>query len=442
MGSRHTLHVSAIALVFGLSFSAFGEAPYQIEWARQFGTGEWDDGRSVAVDGMGNVYVSGWTNGDLGGTNAGSSDAFLTKYDHLGNLLWMRQVGTDEIDYSTSVALDASGNAYITGYTFGSLAEANAGAADAFLIKYDSLGNQLWSQQIGAISGDVSHAVAVDSLGNVYISGYTYTDLAGTSAGGQDAYLIKFDSLGNHLWSEQIGTSSGDQSWSVAVDGTGNAYISGRTAGSLGRPNVGSQDAFLVKYDSSGNLLWSQQIGTSEWDQSMGVTTDNTGNLYIGGSTRGNLGGPDNGDMDVFLTKIDSSGNELWSRQIGTSDLDRGWSVAVDGAGNIFISGDTEGDLGGPNTGNKDAFLAKFDSSGSLLWTQQIGSTQLDQSWTVTVDGSGNAYITGQTRGNLGGPNAGDYDAFLVKYSPIPEPATLLFLGAGGLLAMRRKAKV
>ncbi len=420
--------------------AAWAEDPYQVAWSRQIGTSSSDSSRSVVVDAAGNAYISGWTYGDLGGTNAGDNDAFLIKFDASGNELWSRQIGTSTYDYNRSVAVDASGNAYISGTTYGSLGGTNAGGYDAFLTKFDASGAELWSRQIGTSSDDWSNSVAVDASGNAYISGHTDGSLGGTNAGYYDAFLTKFDASGAELWRRQIGTSSNDYNRSVAVDASGNAYISGTTYGSIGGTNAGDRDAFLTKFDSSGTELWSRQIGTSSADRSQSVAVDASGNVYISGRTYGNIGGTNAGNWDAFLTKFDASGNELWSRQIGTWRTDSSYSVAVDASGNAYISGRTDGDLGGPSAGGYDAFLTKFDASGNELWRQQIGTSSSDYSYSVAVDAYGNAYISGETEGNLNGPNAGNWDAFLVKYE-VPEPASMSVMMAAGLLMLRRRRR-
>jgi hypothetical protein len=428
---RLTFLISVFTLVLVTVAAYAAESPYDLAWTRQIGTTTDDYGQSVAVDGSGNAYISGYTYGSLGGPNAGYWDAFLVKYNSSGSLLWKRQIGTTTTDVSYSVAVDGSGNAYISGYTYGSLGEPNAGLFDAFLAKYDSSGSVLWTRQIGTTANDESCSVAVDGSGNAYISGWTYGSLGGPNAGDGDVFLAKYDSSGLLLWTRQIGTTTWDVSQSVAVDGLGNAYISGYTYGSLGgpNPNPGWTDAFLAKYDSSGLLLWTRQIGTTTWDESYSVAVDGLGNAYISGFTYGSLGGPNAGGYDAFLAKYDSSGALLWTRQIGTTGHDFSYSVAVDGSGSAYISGWTSGSLGGPNAGNYDAFLVKYDSSGSLLWTRQIGTTTDDYSRSVAVDGLGNAYISGYTLGSLGGPNAGGYDAFLAKYA-VPEPGTVFMIAS------------
>jgi hypothetical protein len=402
--------------------------PYQVSWSRQIGTSSSDYSNAVAVDGSGNAYISGYTAGSLGGTNAGGIDAFLTKYDTSGNVLWTRQIGTSSSDYSSSVAADGSGNVYISGYTSGALGGTSAGGVDAFLTKYDTSGNVLWSRQIGTSGGDYSKSVAVDGSGNVYISGYTSGALGGTNAGGNDAFLTKYDPSGNVLWSRQIGTSSSDYGNAVAVDGSGNIYISGYTSGSLGGTSAGGVDAFLTKYDASGNVLWSRQIGTSSSDYGRSVAVDGSGNAYLTGYTSGSLGGTSAGGVDAFLTKYDTLGNVLWSRQIGTSGGDYSYSVAVDRSGNAYLSGSTDGSFGDVVAGRAHAFLVMYGRTGQFLWSREIGSLGYDYSVSVAVDGSANAYISGYTTGDLGGTNVGVIDAFLVKYFDPPATVSLLAL--------------
>ncbi len=394
---------------------AMAEEPYPIAWTAQIGTAGSDYGRALAADASGNIYLTGSTEGDFGGPNAGHVDAFLAKLDASGNELWRRQMGTTRLDYGCSVAVDASGHSYVSGYTDGSLGGPNIWAYDAFLIKLDTAGNELWSRQIGTTSSDYGQAVAVDASGNAYVSGLTSGSLGGPNAGQTDAFLTKFDASGTELWSQQIGSTSSDRSNAVAVDAAGNAYISGATYGDVAGANEGLWDAFLAKFSPSGAELWSQQIGTTTYDRGFSVAVDAVGNAYISGETEGDLGGTNAGGIDTFLVKFDTSGNELWRNQVGTSAYDNNRSVTVDAAGNAFISGWTGGDIGGPNAGENDAFLTKFDASGAELWSQQVGSASGDHSYAITVDPSGNVFIGGGTDGDIGGSNAGAQDAFLVK---------------------------
>ncbi len=410
------LAVMPLLVAFPLSLQA-AETPYTVEWIRQLGTWRSDYSYGVAADAAGNAYISGYTYGNLGGPNAGSWDAFLRKYDPEGNALWTRQLGTSGSDYGVGVAVDVLGNTYITGDSNGSLGGPNAGYTDAFLSKYDADGNALWTRQLGTMDYDYSLGVAVDAAGNAYISGYTDGNLGGPNAGGADAFLSKYDAEGNVLWTRQLGSAGDDHSHAVAVDALGNAYISGHTDANLWGPNAGGTDAFLSKYDADGNALWTRQLGTADDDWSYGVAVDAAGNAYISGYTDGNLGGPNAGGTDAFLSKYDADGNAVWTRQLGTTSDDHSHGVALDAAGNAYISGHTWGSLDGLNAGFDDAFLSKYDANGNLLWTEQLGTVNSDRCFSVALDGLGNAYISGDTDGNFGGPNAGYEDAFLAKFA-------------------------
>lgn len=435
------LLLAVLAVTLGsLASPAVAEDPYDLAWTRQLGTPAWDESTSAAVDAVGNVFISGWTGGNLEGSNAGGRDAFLRKYDTSGNVLWTRQLGTSENEYSYAVAADTAGNVFISGSTYGTLNWPNEGNGDAFLSKYDSSGSLVWTRQLGTSNYDSSYGMAVATDGNVLITGPTWGNLGGTYSGYDDAFVSKYDTSGNVLWTRQLGTSDSDDSHGVTTDGVGNVFITGFTAGSLDGTNAGDYDAYLSKYDASGNPLWTRQLGTANNDGSFDVAADTVGNVFITGRTAGNLDGSNAGSNDIFVSKYDTQGSLIWTRQQGTSGEEDSRSVAVDAAGNIFISGGTRGNLGGTNAGDFDAFVTKYDTSGSLLWSHQLGTSSADDSHSVALDASGNVFISGRTNGSLGGPNAGSYDAFVVKFN-VPEPSTLGLLLAGGLVMLRRRGR-
>jgi hypothetical protein len=426
----------AAAVALATAFPAFAEAPYQTAWIRQLGSANADYGIGMSADGLGNVFLSGHTSGDLGGPNAGPRDAFVAKYDAAGNHLWTRQFGTAADDYGCFVSADGVGGVYITGSTTGSLGGPSAGGYDVFLSKYDTGGNLLWGRQFGTAVTDYGGGVCADLVGNVYVSGVTAGSLEGANAGSYDAFLRKYDSAGNHLWTRQFGTAASEYGGAdVSADHQGNAYVSGCTYGSLGGPNAGSGDSFVGKFDAAGNRIWLTQIGSADLDSAALVSADPLGNVYIGGHTYGDLGGTNAGNADAFVSKLDAAGNVLWTRQLGTAAYEGNttFGLSADSLGNVFISGNTGGSLGGPNAGGDDAFLAKFDTQGKHLWTYQFGTSSGDGGWRLSADALGNLYMAGTTwGGSLGGPNAGGPDAFVAKFVA-PEPSTLALLGVGAI---------
>ena len=411
------------------------------EWIEQLVISGDDDSRGVATDSNGNVYISGSTDGNFDGVNAGSYDAWVAKYDAQGNLLWTQQLGTSNNDFTAGVVTDSNSNVYISGYTDGSFDGVNTGSYDAWVAKYDAQGNWLWTQQLGTSGSEFSEGVATDSNGNVYISGSTDGSFDGVNAGEYDAWVAKYDAQGNWLWTQQLGTSEYDGSEGVATDSNGNVYLSGYTGGSFdGTPNAGISDAWVAKYDGQGNLLWTQQLGTSGYDGSEGVATDSNGNVYLSGYTGGSFDGtPNVGISDAWVAKYDGQGNWLWTQQIGTSSIDNSLGVATDSKNNVYISGSTDGSFEGVNAGENDAWVAKYDDLGNLLWTQQLGTTREDLSWGVATDSKDNVYISGFTEGSFDGVNAVDDDAWVAKISqsnpPIYRfqnnalPGTYLFAG-------------
>jgi len=412
-----------------------------LEWTRLLGSTTTDVANGVAIDSNNNVYITGYTGGSLDGeTNAGGNDAFLAKYDSAGTKVWTKLLGTSGGDEGRCVAIDSNNNVYITGYVGGSLdGETNAGSNDAFLAKYDSAGTKLWTKVLGTVTTetnsivDRAYGVSIDSNNNVYITGHTQGSLDGeTNAGGNDAFLAKYDSAGTKLWTKVLGTSVSDVAYSVAIDSNNNVYITGFTGGSLdGETNAGGNDVFLAKYDSAGTKVWTKVLGTVTTDSNsiselaLAVAIDTNNNVYITGYTSGTLDNQTNtGSNDAFLAKYDSDGTKVWTKLLGTTFPEFALGVAIDSNNNVYITGDTGGSLDGEtNAGFRDAFLAKYDSAGTKVWTKLFGTSADEFSTSVAIYSNNNVYITGRTSGNLDGEtNAGGASsAFLSKYN-IPTP--------------------
>jgi hypothetical protein len=268
-------------------------------WTRQFGTVASDTALAVDGDDSGNVYVAGCTSGALPDqTLSGAVDAYVRKYDSSGNEVWTRQFGGGGGTYTQTwgAAVDGAGNAYVTGFTSGTLPDqANSGNFDAFVRKYDSSGNEVWTRQFGSDNsgwgGAYARRVRVDSSGNVYVMGYTGgAILDQTYLGCNDIFVRKYDSEGNILWTRQFGTTGDEYGYGLAVDGSDRIYVVGTTFGALpDQTPSGGSDAFIRKYDSLGNEVWTWQFGSSADDWATGVTVDVIFNIYIVGATNGAL---------------------------------------------------------------------------------------------------------------------------------------------------------
>lgn len=195
----------------------------------------------------------------------------------------------------------------------------------------------------------------------------------------------------------------------------------------------------IVRAESS-TVEWIRQFGTSSVDVAEGISVGDGGNIYVTGRTGGNLDGANVGGDDAFLIKYDASGAVLWTRQLGTSSADKAFGVSVDTGGNAYITGYTEGSVGGANAGGWDGFLTKYNGSGVELWSTLLGTTSTEEAFGISVDVGGIAYITGWTGGSFGGPNAGSDDAFIAKITT-PEPVSCVLLILGGTLFLRRRKR-
>ena len=390
-------------------------------------------GKAVARDSSGNIFVGGYTDANLDGNMlTGTNDYFVTKYNSSGTKQWTRQLGVaSKVTQCNGVATDTSGNVFIAGYTNGGLdGNTLTGTQDFFVTKYDSSGTKLWTKQLGIASQfTTGSSVATDSSGNVFIAGYTNGGLDGnTLTGIQDFFVTKYDSSGVKQWTRQLGVATYQTSGnSVTTDSSGNIFVGGYTRGGLdGNTLTGSFDFFLTKYDSSGAKQWTQQMGNYGGGNTFGnaVATDNSGNIFIVGTSSDLDGNVHTGSYDVVVTKYDSSGAKQWTRELGapytyTFGYTYGNAVATDNSGNIFIGGDTNGDFDGNTlTGLRDFFVAKFDSSGTKQWSKQLGVASVDTlGYGLVADSAGNILITGYTAGGLDGNTlTGIQDLFLSKY--------------------------
>jgi hypothetical protein len=388
-------------------------------WITQFGSSASEAATALAPDQSGGVMIGGTTHGSLGGPNAGAGDVFVARFDDTGTQVWLRQFGTGEGESGRALAPDGSGGVVFTGTTKGSLGGPNTGlfTTDVFLARYDSAGSQVWLKQFGTSRGEIAYALEPDGAGGVFVAGETGGSLSGPNAGGSDAFLARYDSAGNQIWIQQFGTNASDVAEAIASDGAGGVVIAGFTWGSLGGPAAGLRDVWLSRYDSNGNQVWLRQLGTSEDESAHALVPDGVGGVIVAGETQGSLGAPNAGGIDAFLARYDGNGAPLWIRQFGTDRSDQIRSLAPDEAGGAMAGGWTQGRLGGPNAGGSDAFLARYDSAGAGVWIRQFGTTVDDIAWALTPGAVGSVVIAGGTKGSLAGPNAGADDGFLAQYA-------------------------
>ena len=378
-------------------------------WATYYGGSSDDYGYNVITDLSGNVYLAGYTNstsgiafgGFMNTFGGGSYNAFLVKFDASGNRLWATYYGGAIEEKGWGLATDVLGNVYLAGYTVsptgiasGGFQNTISGGGDAFLVKFDSAGNRIWATYYGGTLSEYGTSVATDGYGNVYLGGYT-TSLSGIASGGfqnsiggdSDAFLVKFDAAGNRIWSTYYGGVGSDDGYSVAIDDSGNVYLSGvaNSASNIASPGGfqntfggGGYDAFLVKFGPLGNRIWATYYGNIG-DESGSVATDSSGNVYLSGGTSSTSGiasfdGFQNvfggGASDSYLVKFNKSGNRICATYYGGTFNEYGSNLATNISGNLYLAGytnSTSGIAAGGfqnvfGGGGADAFLVKFTS--------------------------------------------------------------------------------
>lgn len=295
--------LGAASLGGGDGFAVLHDLNGNQVWLRQFGTASNDYALGAAIRGALGA-IGGSTDGSFGGPQAGAGDAFVCLLNaNTNQLVWTRQLGTAASETASGVAFDSAGGVYLAGFTDGSLGGPNAGFSDAFLAHYDASGNLLWVRQIGTPSAETAGVLCPDGVGGVLIAGTTGGDLAGTQEGLGDIFLARYDTAGNQLWIRQFGTPSHDYTSSLTLTPTGTVLSGGATYGDLWATNLGSYDALLAEFDPIANVfLWGSQFGTPSSDSTFGVAVS-SGVTFAAGVTGGALYGPAAGSDDTWLAR-------------------------------------------------------------------------------------------------------------------------------------------
>jgi hypothetical protein len=382
-------------------------------WGRQFGSEGKEYVMNHVADHKGNIYVSGTTSGKMGDIDYGNDDGFITKLDSSGNVIWTRQFGTAENEVIQWSAIDNSGNVYITGSTRGDLKGQNNGGDDIFVVKYDQEGHLIWLNQIGTDSTDIGNGIFADNKGFIYVTGITSGKLGRSLIGKTDGFILKLDNEGNLNFAHQFGTSENDQGISLTGDDNSNIYVCGTTWGDLSAKNKGFVDAFIIKITDEGNQVKSFQFGSEGFDIPMAINVDNSENIYIGGSTSGNFACSQIGEGDCFMTKFNSNVEMEWNRQFGTQKNDGIRAIEINDnlSDNLVVCGVM-------NLPPAQAFIKMYNKTGDTLWEKNFDSDfkNVDASGKdVTIDENGYLYTSGLTQGTLYGPLRGDSDFYILK---------------------------
>lgn len=280
-----------------------------------------------------------------------------------------------------------------------------------------------WTRLLWSSSGVWATATTTSGDGSVYVAGYTDSNLKGNNAnGGQDVFLTRYSPSGDELWTKVFGTNADDIPSALATSTDGSVYLVGYTRGSLdGQINRGDYDAFIVKFDPQGTRQWTKTAGTNSYDLIQSISIGEDGSLYVAGETGGNLDDETSfGSDDAFVSKYDSKGTRLWTKLLGTPVSDKAYALKALPDGSLYVVGYSEGRLNGQtNNGDYDAFLARYSTDGKLLWVKQFGTKFIDIASSITSDKDGSVYVSGRTMPPEAEPSLPiTYrDAFLGKFS-------------------------
>lgn len=353
---------------------------------------------------------------------------------------WVNQMGNYINSYAMDIKIDVSGNAYTIGryqgtcdFDIGSINSYTMtalGDADIFITKHNSNGTLLWVKSFGGTKYDQGTAIAIDSFGNIYATGF-FEGIADfdpdfnktfnmTSKNFLDIFVAKYDSSGNFIWAKQMGGNGTDLGEAIVLNATGAIYITGSFRDTVdfnsgtGVANLissGISDAFILKLDTAGSFVWARKLGGISDDYGTSISIDKTGNVYSTGSFYGaadfdpGIGTYNvlsNGHTDAYISKLDASGNFLWAKCIGGSEYESGSSIIIDHSGNIYIKGhfysviDFDPGIGVFNLTpiGGEIFILKLNSLGNFVWAKKSGGNNM-KIGPLVLDIFDNIYSTG-----------------------------------------------
>jgi hypothetical protein len=438
---------------------------------------------ALAVDASGNLYAAGWTeaidfpvSNAIQAVNRGGVDAFMFKLNPAGNtLLYATYIGGRSDDRAAGIAVDSAGQVYLAGSTastdfplVSSLRATLGGTRDAFVLKLNAVGNLLvYSTYLGGSVFDAATSIALDSAGNAYVAGDTQSadfPVAGgvqsVLGGRTDAFVTKLTSSGAISFSTYLGGSNDEHAGGIAVDSSGNIYVAGGTfsvnfplAAPFQATNGGSQDAFVTKISTSPQIVYSTYLGGSGGqvgapEQANAIAVDATGAAYVTGVTNstnfpvtaGVFQTAFTGVQDAFIAKLNPAGSPVYSTYLGGSSFDWASGIAVDSAGNAYVTGYTAsagfpvvGAVQAAFNGFYDAFVSELNPLGNgLKFSTLYGGTSADQTNAIALDTSGNMFVGGQTssvdlrlQGPIQSSNVGGSTGWVVKLAAATPPPQL-----------------
>ena len=430
---------------------AKAQTPY-LSWAKLLGSNGGVMGYSISIDNSGNIYTTGHFQGSVDFdpgigvyslTSSGSDwNIFISKLDSVGNFVWAKQFGGSGDNECYASKVDGNGNIFLAGIftettdfdpNSGIFNLTSAGYEDIVILKIDNIGNLVWVKKIGGSSADIPWAIDVDQNGLVYVIGIFNSPIVdfdpgiGTNNLTPDngrTFITKFNNLGNLVWARQIAGQYGNGQ-GISVDNDGNVYLTGGFSNSADFDpgsgvftliSAGSGDIFVTKLNSSGDFSWAKQMGSTQADCGYSIALDNVGNVYTTGvfsntvdfdpgNGMNNLSvGNLDGNCNVFISKLNSSGNFVWAKSFVGVNTGYGNAINTDNTNNVYVTGKftqtTDFDPGNGIynlNGAADIFIAKLDSAGNFRWALKEGEANSgnDYGESIIIDADNYVYITG-----------------------------------------------
>jgi hypothetical protein len=401
------LCISMILLMIFCSASIAQADYFNLAWGIQYDTNGVAIGdtfyEDVQINSLGDLYTM-WCERD-----ASATTTFIRKLSPMGNILWTKAETRGFMEMPCRLQVDSQNNFYIFGYSDGPSGGTYYGGRDGFVRKYNSDGQLLWARQQGSSGYDVTFNGTFDTQGNIYTIGHCL---------GLGAVVVKYDSNGNFQWQKYYQYyHRDDQGSDIIVSSIGDIYF-GLTSGF---PDPFDIQAALFKLNQNGDIIWTQEIGVPGVPDSMVRIAgfDTQGRIVFTLSTMGALGGTHLGSSDVAVGRCDSSGNIEWIGQYGSSGYDATISALIGPSDYITMGGETNGSFFGTNQGSYDAFIMQVAADGNLLGGSQFGTSGYERFYGLCSNGTV-FYVSGPTEGSLWGPNAGGQNVIFGKLNLEP----------------------
>uniref|UniRef100_A0A832MMH2 PEGA domain-containing protein n=1 Tax=Pseudothermotoga hypogea TaxID=57487 RepID=A0A832MMH2_9THEM len=357
----------------------------QVVWQKVFGGSNDDRAYSIQQTSDGGYIVAGYT-----WSSSNREEVYILKLDANGNKVWEKTFGGSYDDRAYCIQQTSDGGYIVAGYTksFG------AGGEDVYILKLGANGNKVWEKTFGGSSDDLAYFIQQTSDGGYVVAGYTWS-----SSKWEDVYILKLDANGNKVWEKTFGGSDNDGAYSVQQTNDGGYVAAGYTK-SFGS---GWYDAYVLKLDENGNNVWEKTFGGNSWDEACSIQQTSDGGYIVAGYTS-SFG---SGSYDVYILKLDTSGNEVWSKTFGESSDDLAWSIQQTSDGGYIVAGYTKSF----GAGGEDVYILKLDAVGNKVWEKILGGSYDERAYCIQQTSDGGYIVAGYTSPF----GAGNYDVYIIK---------------------------